>query len=322
MDLIERYLGAVRWNLPSAKADDIVAELADLIAARIEDREEALGRPLDKGEVSQILREFGHPLTVSGQYHDQQVLIGAELFPFYWFVLRIMLALFGVIEVVKIAGRVAVGSQPFFQALSHGLGDATNTLLTMGALITLIFAVIERTAWLDTYLARWKPEELEELPHLGKLRLELPPRKRWEPAFEIAFGIGFLIWWAGGFTIPFFPHDDGTVITAAPVWATLYWPVVVLVWARILLSLIGFLRPAWKPLRAALILGSTAGTLAIAAALRAAGQIVIVAGTDADKVAKIQQSLDKSLEIAVVVVVAISAWQCVKELYQLYKERR
>ncbi|MBL7326300.1 hypothetical protein INQ16_32465, partial [Escherichia coli] len=63
-------------------------------------------------------------------------------------------------------------------------------------------------------------------------------------------------------------------LAAAPVWATLYWPVVVLVWARILLSLIGFLRPAWKPLRAALILGSTAGTLAIAAALRATGQIV------------------------------------------------
>ncbi|MFX5752077.1 hypothetical protein ABTE32_21900, partial [Acinetobacter baumannii] len=75
MDLIERYLGAVRWNLPSAKADDIVAELADLIAARIEDREEMLGRPLDKSEVSQILREFGHPLAVAGQYHGQQVLI-------------------------------------------------------------------------------------------------------------------------------------------------------------------------------------------------------------------------------------------------------
>ncbi|WP_137861905.1 MULTISPECIES: hypothetical protein [unclassified Sphingomonas] len=319
MDLIERYLGAVRWNLPSAKADDIVAELADLIAARIEDREEMLGRPLDKSEVSQILREFGHPLAVAGQYHGQQVLIGAELFPFYWFALRIMLAVFAVIETVKIAGRIAVGSQPFFQAISHGLGDAANTLLTIGALITLAFAAIERTGWLDTYLARWKPEEL---PDLGKLRLELPLRKRWEPAFEIAFGIGFLIWWAGGFTIPFFPHDDGVKVAAAPVWATLYWPVVVLVWARILLSLIGFLRPAWKPLRAALILGSTAGTLAIAAALRAAGQIVIVAGPDADKVAKIQQSLDKSLEIAVVVVAAISAWQCVKELYQLYKERR
>ncbi|WP_204304027.1 hypothetical protein, partial [Stenotrophomonas maltophilia] len=89
-----------------------------------------LGRPLDKSEVSQILREFGHPLAVAGQYHGQQVLIGAELFPFYWFALRIMLAVFAVIETVKIAGRIAVGSQPFFQAISHGLGDAANTLLT------------------------------------------------------------------------------------------------------------------------------------------------------------------------------------------------
>ena len=319
MDLIERYLGAVRWNLPSAKAGDIIAELADLIAARIEDREEALGRPLDKGEVSQILREFGHPLTVAGRYHDRQVLIGAELFPFYWFALRIMLALFAVIEAVKTAGRIAVSGEPFFQALSQGLGDAANTLLTIGALITLAFAAIEQAGWLDIYLARWKPEEL---PDLGKLRLDLPPHKRWEPVFEIAFGIGFLAWWAGAFTIPFFPHDDGMAITAAPIWATLYWPVVALVWARILLSLVRFLRPAWKPLRALLILASTAGTLAIAAVLHAAERIVIVAGADAAKVAKIQQSLDKSLEIAVIVVAAISAWQCVKELYQLYKEPR
>ena len=44
MDLIERYLGAVRWNLPIGKpmetrADDIIAELRDLIESRIEERE-------------------------------------------------------------------------------------------------------------------------------------------------------------------------------------------------------------------------------------------------------------------------------------------
>jgi hypothetical protein len=318
MDLIERYLGAVRWNLPAAKADDIIAELADLIAARIEDREGALGRPLTQEEVSQLLREFGHPLAVAGQYHGQRALIGADVFPFYWFILKIMLAVVTVIELVQIGGAIVVHGD-VVRAFAHGLSDLVQSLITNAAWATLAFAVIERVGWLDEYLAKWKPEEL---PDLGKLRLDLPPRKRWEPLFEIGFGIAFLIWWAGGFTIPFAPHDADVRITGAQVWATLYWPVVLLVWARIATSLIGFLRPSWKPVRAALILGCTAGTLAVAKVLHEAGQIVTVVGSDTAKAARIQESLDKSLEIAVIVIAAATAFQCAKELYQLYQERR
>lgn len=318
MDLIERYLGAVRWNLPAAKADDIIAELADLIAARVEDREEALGRALNQDEVSQLLREFGHPLSVAGQYHEQRALIGADVFPFYWFVLKVVLAVVAVIELVQIGGGLVVSGN-LARAAAHGSTELVHALIYNAALVTLAFAVVERLGWLDAYLAKWKPEEL---PDLGKLRLDLPPRKRWEPLFEIGFGIAFLIWWAGGFTIPFAPHDSAVRITGAQVWAGLYWPVVVLVWMRIALSLIGFLRPAWKPLRAALILGCTAGTLWVAKILHEAGQIVTVVGTDTAKAARIQESLDKSLEIAVIVVAAITAFQCAKELYQLYRERR
>ena len=50
MDLIERYLNAIRWNLSGDKADDIIAELRDVIASRIEDREEMLGRALTRAE--------------------------------------------------------------------------------------------------------------------------------------------------------------------------------------------------------------------------------------------------------------------------------
>lgn len=317
MDLIERYLGAVRWNLPSAKADDIIAELADLIAARIEDREEMLGRPLDKGEVSQILREFGHPLAVAGQYHGQRALIGTEVFPFYWFVLKVVLAVVAVIELVQIGGAIVVHGN-FAGAFAHGMGGLIHSLLYNAAWVTLAFAVIERTGWLGEYLAKWKPEEL---PDLGKLRLDLPPKKRWEPVFEIGFGIAFLVWWAGGFTIPFAPNDADVRITGTAVWQGLYWPVVALVWARIALSLIGFLRPGWKPVRAALILGCTAGTLLIAKVLHEAGQIVTVVGADTTKAARIQESLDKSLEVGVIVVAAITVFQGAKELYQLYRER-
>jgi len=59
MDLLDRYLHAVRWTLPRAKADDIIAELRDELVTRQEDREESLGRPLTQDETSALLKEFG-----------------------------------------------------------------------------------------------------------------------------------------------------------------------------------------------------------------------------------------------------------------------
>lgn len=318
MDVIDRYLGAVRWNLPAAKADDIVAELADLIAARVEDREETLGRPLARDEVSALLREFGHPIVVASQYHGQRALIGAEVFPFYWFVLRIVLAVVAVAEAVQIGGRFLVG-QPLMRVLWQGVAGAGSSLLLNAALVTLAFAVIERTGWLDDYLARWKPEDLPDLP---KLRLDMPPRKRWESVFQLAFGVTFLAWWTGAFPIALLPHDAAINVTGAPVWIALYWPVTALVAARIVLTLIDILRPSWRPLRAMVILGCAAGTLAIAKVLHEAGRIVIVTGADADQVAQVQNGLDKGFTVAVIAVAALTIFECAKELWQLYREPR
>jgi hypothetical protein len=99
MDLIERYLNAIRRNLPSRNADDIVAELRDALASRIEDREEALGRPLTPGETEAIIKDFGHPLVVAARFGRQQWLIGPDAFPFYLSVARIVLLVVAAITV-------------------------------------------------------------------------------------------------------------------------------------------------------------------------------------------------------------------------------
>ena len=56
MDLIERYLHAVKSHLPLKQQEDVVAELADDLRSRIDDRESELGRPLDEAEVVAILK--------------------------------------------------------------------------------------------------------------------------------------------------------------------------------------------------------------------------------------------------------------------------
>ena len=120
MDLVDRYLNAIRWNLPrGVRADDVIAELRDVITSRIEDREESLDRPLRQDEISTLLKEFGHPLMVASRYGPQQSLIGPDLFPFYWFALRIVLAICAAVIVVSAAANAVFGGQPPIQTIAH-----------------------------------------------------------------------------------------------------------------------------------------------------------------------------------------------------------
>ena len=319
MDLIERYLGAVRWNLPAGKTDDIIAELHEVIHSRIEDREEALGRPLGQSEIAALLKEFGHPITVAGGYREQRSLIGPEVFPFYWFVLRVVLAVVAVIEAIQLGGRLIGADAPLMQTIMQGLHSATASLLLNAALVTIAFAVIERTGWLGEYLQNWKPESLPSLPVL-----QTRPRKIGEPIAGIVFGLGFLAWWTGVLPIHFWsPRDSDAMVHAAPIWATLYWPIIALVGARIVQDAASLLVPTWKALRALLSIGCAAGTVAIAAILYQAGRLVTVTavGANAERAMHMQEGLDTALGIAVPVIAALSIWQCGVELWKLSRER-
>ena len=59
MDLIDRYLQAVKFWLPSEQKQDIVAELSEDLHSQVEDKESELGRPLSGAEVEAILKKGG-----------------------------------------------------------------------------------------------------------------------------------------------------------------------------------------------------------------------------------------------------------------------
>jgi len=71
MELIERYLQAVKFWLPKNQKQDIIAELSEDIHSQIEERESALGRELTDDDVEQILKQRGRPLLVAEKYLPQ-----------------------------------------------------------------------------------------------------------------------------------------------------------------------------------------------------------------------------------------------------------
>src|SRR5260370_42582781 len=95
MDLLERYLQAVRAYLPNTQQDDILKELGENLRAQMEDKETEIGRPLNEDEVAAILKKHGHPMFVAGRYRQTGHLIGSTLFPLYWLAAEIITAFVG-----------------------------------------------------------------------------------------------------------------------------------------------------------------------------------------------------------------------------------
>src|SRR4029453_711717 len=100
MDLVDRYVSAVKRHLPAKQQDDIVNELTDDILSQIRDKEEELGRPLNETEQEVLLKQYGHPYLLAMRYRPQQYLIGPALFQFYVPALKIALALAFAVQAV------------------------------------------------------------------------------------------------------------------------------------------------------------------------------------------------------------------------------
>src|SRR5882757_7721918 len=150
MELLERYLQAVKFWLPKEQKSDIIAELSEDLRSQIEERETALGRKLGEAEVEAILKERGRPLLVANRYQPQEYLIGPVLFPIYTFVLKIVALCYLLPWVIVWVSLLSFS--PAYRA-SHGNWVASAlagwsslwvvTMIAFGA-VTVVFATLEQ----------------------------------------------------------------------------------------------------------------------------------------------------------------------------------
>src|SRR5262245_41761484 len=198
-ELLDRYIHAVKMLLPPDKMEDIAAEVRSNLESQLEDQAMALGRELRPGEVSAMLKQHGHPVKVAYQYREQtgRGLISPALFPFYWFTLRAILALWLTIRLI-VAVFALQGTSPAGTILL-GLGrDVLLAGIIIPTGVTLLFAVWEYLEFKCRYSERWEPENLCPVPPPGPQ----PPQPR--PMVQIVGGIAWLIFWALELYSPWF----------------------------------------------------------------------------------------------------------------------
>ena len=194
MELINRYLQAVRFWLPKKQRDDIIAELSEEIRSQVEERERETGRKLGDPEIAAVLKRLGPPATAANRYLPQRSLIGPAVFPTYLLVLKIVFVCCLAPQVLLLFRLWHPGAATSVTSLLAGLGRAGNStwqslLFTFG-LVTVIFAVIERVAARTTPKNDWDPLRLP--PVRDPLRI---PRS--SSIFGLVFSVLILAWWAG-----------------------------------------------------------------------------------------------------------------------------
>lgn len=315
MDLIDRYLAAIARRLPADKADDIVAEIRDDLLTRQEVREDALGCPLTRDEVSGLIKDMGHPLIVASRYRPQQYLIGPDAFPFFVATLRIVAIFLVVAFAVTAASNVVFGHAD----IGHAIGRAISNLLSSAMLafgtVAAIFYALERTGFPAEHLAKWRPQDLPEVK-------DKQP-SAWGSAFEVAAGVYFILWWCGVVPFPgYYTNVQGLILTPDPIWTAIWWPVLALMVARLVYNVIQWLRPRWKVVRGILSVATTAGALALLGVIYRAGHWLTASGTLAHgDVADVDRSVNIGIHWAIITIGAIWVWQCLQELWVLATSR-
>jgi len=240
MDLIERYVQAVRFWLPRANQQDIAAELAEDLRCQKEDREAALGRPLDEAETAALLAKVGNPLQVAGQYLQEKPLLDPALSMLYRFVVKVVLVWILLPLHAVIAVPSAFLSDHPLASMAEALGSFTFSALFALGCITLVFILVGG----KDSARGWDPLKLPPVLKQGP-----KPVPRSGSLAEVVFGLLFAAWWVEGFRrLPIaWSSRMGAVHAAGPLWtglhAQLFWPVLALTLSGVAVGALCLAKP-------------------------------------------------------------------------------
>jgi len=319
MDLMERYLHAVKVWLPRAQQDDIIAELSEDLNSQIEERETGLGRKLNDDEVADVLRKRGRPVVVASGYGPRQSLIGPAWFPAYCFVLKLVLWIMVPILALIVTPTLYFSSPNPNAALLIMLRGLPGAAVTTFGIITLIFVCLERFQFhaRGKTLQDWDPRNLPPVP-VAPRNL---PGPRPVAIGELGWGIGMtLAWLYFGWFHPSL-NFEGFRLTLAPIWRTAFWPILLLLMSGIPAGLVGLLRPAWVRLHSSLRLLIDAYTLILIGVVFHAGTWIEIASSKLPvaHVAEIARGYNFGVRMAFIVVSIVVIADILQEAYRIVR---
>ncbi len=340
MELLDRYLQAVRKYLPVRRQDDIIAELRANMESQIEDKESELNRPLTQGEMEDLLRKMGSPVIVASRYQPQQYLIGPTIFPMYLYVLRVV-----VVWALIIYSIVIVAVIPFTSPSASNVADSMmripSVLINAAAWVTLVFAAFEfissrypgKCPPIAGFTGNWQPSSLpplEKADHSGR-----KPRSFTVAVAEVVVGFLLIAWLLLIPRHPFLLMGPGVVVLRAvpyelaPVWWTFYWWILGLNVLQLVWKTLDLARGQWQqpaPIRQ--IIFKAVGVIPIAYLLSVPSHIYVVLKNPAADQLQYGHNLDTinngirlGFSVICAIVVLQLSWDIGRMVWDEYRRR-
>jgi hypothetical protein len=311
MDLVDRYVYAVKRHLPAKQQDDIANELTEDILSQIKDKEEELGRALDESEQEAVLKQYGHPYLLAMRYRPQQYLIGPALFPFYFPALKIAMALAFAVQVI-VAFSIGLAQNAPGRILPHIVafpGVALHVLFW----VTLSFAVADYWQGKLRLFDKWSPRSLP--------RITSPTRHPRSSGLivEIVANIIFLAWWVAVPTYPFLMLGPAAAfLHFSPSWSRLY-PAMFVPAIVSTVTALGILTvPTWTWLvRLRPLAVNLSGLFVVSVALNA-GNLVVAAHAKPELV-QLVKGINDVTTLVLVVISLITMAQVLVEISRLVR---
>lgn len=312
MDLIERYLHAVREHLPASQQQDVIEELGDDLRSRIEERESALGRPLVEDEVVAILKQLGRPMILAGRYRPRQQLIGPAMLPYFWQTLKIALGIALLVHIVL--GSVMVGSGRSIAESFRGVFSFPLNAVTIFGWVTLVFTLLDTQVSRIAFEDQWNPRDLPKVPAGGVGGSTL------QTAFGIAMTCVMLAWWLAVPSRPYLLLGPGAAfIQPGPGWHAVYLPIAAL-W---LLSAAVQAVALWRrDRRLHARIGANLIALAGIAVLATANDLLVLKFETPEKAAAVTTWLEASIAIGLAVSAVIVTIELVRDVRRLRQSKQ
>jgi hypothetical protein len=310
MDLVDRYVYAVKRHLPSAQQDDIVNELTDDILSQIRDKEEELGRTLNEAEQETVLKHYGHPYLLAARYRPQQYLIGPTLFPFYLPAMKIALAVAFGIQVI-VAFSIGLAERAPERILPHIVafpGVAFHVMFW----VTLAFAVADYWQAQLKLFENWSPRTL---PPVAQTR----PPKRGHLTVDIVANICFTAWWLA---IPAYPFlmlgPAASFLTISGNWSRVYYVAPIPAIASTLMAIAGVARPRWEwLLRFRSLTVNLLGLMILSVAIKAGP--LLVAADDTPNLVRLAKGVNDVATLVLVVIALITMVHVIVDVIRLIR---
>lgn len=318
-EMLRRYLHALRFWLPPAQQDDIVAEVGDDLRSRIEDREAELGRKLNGSEVAAILKQRGQPMLVAAGYLPQRYLVGPAYYPAFLFVVKLVVLWILVPCYLVIVGPMAARSavNPALAWAGTLWGLAMASVFGVGA-VTVAFAAIQR---FPHRLSEWDPQRLPAVPPAwdGSAQRVSP----YVAAAEVVMSVIVVGFWV--YIMRYHPTLDlGDVrIAPAPIFEALFWPILVTLLAGTATGTASLLAPSRPRIRSGIRLAINGLTLVVTAILLSAPSWVQVTalGVPSKGIEDAAKGINLGVWITLAVMVIAVAVDAFQETRRMFNKR-